>query len=91
MASLKKTAAKKVAATKTTAKKVSTPRTAVAKKVATKKATGDKPEIKKGSKFACQICGFAFTVDRICGCLEEAHLICCESPMKLKRQAAKKK
>ncbi len=96
MAGMKKTAAKKAAPKKTTARKaaapkVKTPKTAAVKKAATIKATEEKPAIKKGSKLACHVCGFAFTVDRVCGCLEEAHLICCDTPMKLKKTAAKKK
>ena len=96
MASLKKAVAKKAvtkkaAATKTTPAKVGTKKTAVAKKAATKKAVMDQPAIKKGSKLSCQICGYAITVDRVCGCIEEAHLICCNTPMKHKRPAVKKK
>jgi hypothetical protein len=87
---------KKTAANKTTGKKMATStvkaqKTSVAKKMASKKATNDKPAIEKGSKLACQICGFAFTVDRLSNSVEEADLICCETPMKLKRQTAKKK
>jgi len=91
MASLKKAAAKKTTAKKAPTPKVKTKKTAVAKKTVTKKAAGNKPAIKKGSKLACQVCGFAVTVDRICGCLEETPLICCKTPMKLKRPTAIKK
>ncbi|MGC2062895.1 MAG: hypothetical protein WA610_07935 [Thermodesulfovibrionales bacterium] len=91
MASLKKAAAKKPAAKKAVTPKVKTKKTAVAKKAVTKKAADQKPAIKKGSKLACQVCGFAVTVDRVCGCPEETHFICCKTPMKLKRPAAKKK
>ena len=90
MAMLKKAAAKKPAAKKAAAPKVKAKKTAVAKKAVTKTAA-DKPVIKKGSKLACRECGFAITVDRTCGCAEEAHMICCDTPMKLKRPAAKKK
>ncbi len=92
MASLKKAAAKKTTARKAPTPKVKTRKAGVAKKMVTKKAAGsNKPAIKKGSKLACQVCGFAVTVDRICGCVEESHLICCKTPMKLKRPAAIKK
>jgi hypothetical protein len=91
MASLKKAAAKKSAAKKAPTPKVKTKNSAVAKKTVTKKAADNKPAIKKGSKLACQVCGFAVTVDRICGCVEETHLICCKTPMKLKRLTAIKK
>ena len=91
MAILKKTTANKTTAKKVATSKVKAQKTSVAKKVVTKKATADKPAIKKGSKLACQICGFAFTVDRLSDSVEEADLICCDTPMKLKRPAAKKK
>ena len=91
MASLKKAAAKKTTAKKAPPTKVKTKKTAVAKKTVTKKAAGNKPAIKKGSKLACQVCGFAVTVDRICGCMEETPLICCKTPMKLKKPTAIKK
>ena len=96
MATSKKAVAKKAVTKKITAKKaapakVGTKKTAVAKKAVTKKAAVDQPAIKKGSKFACQVCGFAITVDRVCGCIEEAYLVCCETPMKHKRPSVKKK
>lgn len=96
MATSKKTVAKKAVTKKTTSKKaapakVGTKKTAVAKKAVTKKAVEDQPVIKKGSKFACQVCGFAITVDRVCGCIEEDYLVCCETPMKHKRPSVKKK
>ena len=73
------------------AKKATTPKVKTKKTAVAKKATENKPAIKKGSKLACQVCGFAVTVDRICGCPEETHFICCDTPMKLKRPTAKKK
>lgn len=91
MVSLKKAAAKKTTAKKTVATKMKTKKTAVAKKAVPKKAVDNKQAIKKGSKLACQVCGFAVTVDRVCGCVEETPLICCETPMKLKRPTAIKK
>lgn len=96
---LRKTAAKKAATA--TAKKVATPKakaekkavakTAAGKKAATKKTPDNNPGIKKGSKLACQVCGFAITVDRVCGCMEEAHLVCCDTPMKIRRTRAFRK
>jgi len=92
MVSPKKAAAKKTTAGKAPTPKVKAKTTAVAKKTVTKKAAGNnKQAIKKGSKLACQVCGFAVTVDRICGCIEETALLCCKTPMKLKRPAAIKK
>ena len=96
MASPKKTATKKVAAKKTIAKKTVVPKvtakkTAVAKKAVTAKTTDNKPVIRKGSKLDCKVCGFAITVDNISGSVEEAYLICCDTPMNLKKPTAKKK
>ena len=96
MTSPKKTATKKVAAKKTSAKKTVAPKVtakkkAVAKKAVTAKTTGNKPAIKKGSKLDCKVCGFAITVDNISGSVEEAYLICCETPMNLKKPEARKK
>lgn len=96
MATLKKTVGKMAITKKTAAKKavpakVGTKKTAVAKKTVTKKALEGKPAIKKGSKLSCQVCGYAITVDRVCGCIEEAHLICCDTPMKHRSPSAKKK
>ena len=84
MVSPKKASAKKAMTKKAATPKVKTEKAAVAKKAATKKTADKKPAIKKGSKLACQACGFAVTVDHICGCLEETPLICCKTPMKLK-------
>lgn len=91
MAIRKKTAAKKATGKKMATAKVKAQKAAAAKKIVPKKAASDKPVIKKGSKLACGICGFAFTVDHLSNSVEEADLICCETPMKLKRPAAKKK
>jgi len=90
MASPKKAASKKPSAKKAAAG-VKTKKGAVAKKTAAKKATVATSAIKKGSRLACHVCGFAVTVDNVCGCMEEAQLICCEMPMVQKRPAAKKK
>ncbi len=87
----KKVAAKKTIAKKTVAPKVTAKKTAVAKKAVTAKTTDNKPAIKKGSKLDCNICGFAITVDNISGNVEEALLICCETPMNIKKPTAKKK
>ncbi len=91
MANLKKAAAKKTTTRKVATPKVKTKKTAAGKKALTKKAADNKPPIKKGSKLACQVCGFAVTVDSVCGCVEETALICCETPMKIKKPTAMKK
>jgi rubrerythrin len=74
-----KTAKKKTAA-KTAAKKTATK--TVAKKAAPRKTAGKKAAMKEGSRYVCGVCGLAVTVDTACGCVETAHLICCEKPMK---------
>jgi hypothetical protein len=86
MATIKKTAAKKPAA-----KKPATPKVKAKTTLAAKKTADEKPAMKKGSKLSCQVCGFAVTVDRVCGCPEETHFVCCKTPMKVKRPAVKKK
>jgi hypothetical protein len=73
-----------------TPKKTAAPKAAAKKPIAAKPAEA-KPAIKKGSKLACKVCGFAITVDRVCGCMEEAHLVCCDTPMHVKKPVAKKK
>jgi len=63
----------------------------VAKKPAVKKVTDNTPVVKKGSKLACRVCGFALTVDNISGVVEEATFICCDTPMHHRKATAKKK
>jgi hypothetical protein len=87
----KKVAAKKTSVKKTVAPKVTAKKTAVAKKAVTAKTTDNKPVIRKGSKLDCKVCGFAITVDNISGSVEETYLMCCETPMNLKKTTAKKK
>ena len=92
----KKTAAKKGAAKKTSVKKTVAPRvkakkTSVTKKALPAKRTDSKPAIRKGSKLDCKVCGFAITVDNISGRREEAYLMCCETPMNLKKTTSRKK
>jgi len=50
-----------------------------------KKTAKTSAGMKKGSKYACGVCGLSVTVDTACGCAETACLICCEKPMKTKR------
>ena len=90
MASQKKAVAKKTTAKKALAPKAAAKKTATAKKPASKTVESN-PAIKKGSKLACKVCGFAITVDHICGCMEVAHLVCCDTPMHIKKPVAKKK
>jgi hypothetical protein len=70
-----KTAARKAAAKPAAKKKV-------AKKPAPKKTVAKKAVMKEGSRYVCRVCGLGVTVDTACGCVETAHLICCEKPMK---------
>ncbi len=66
----------------------------VAKKAAVKTASKKTPAkrtvektagMKKGTRYTCGVCGLAVTVDTACDCVETAHLICCERPMKMKK------
>ncbi len=80
----KKTALKTVtkkAATKTAAKKAAPKKTAE-KKGTAKKVTAGKAAMKEGNRYVCGVCGLAVTVDTACGCVETAHLVCCEKPMR---------
>jgi hypothetical protein len=70
-------------ATAKTSKKTATKKATA--KTAPKKTTKKTAGMKKGSKYACGVCGLAVTVDTACGCAETAHLICCEKPMRVKR------
>jgi acyl transferase domain-containing protein len=70
-------------ATAKTSKKTATKKATV--KTAAKKTTKKTGGMKRGSKYACGVCGLAVTVDTACGCAETAHLVCCEKPMRAKR------
>ena len=76
MATAKKSG--KMAVTKATTK-------TAAKKTAAKKSAKKSAVMKKGSKYACGVCGLSVIVDTACGCAETACLICCEKPMKMKK------
>jgi len=57
------------------------------KKPAAKKSVVKKPAAKtvskKGTKYACDVCGLVVSVDTACGC-EEIDLLCCSEPMSMK-------
>ena len=53
------------------------------KKAAKKRAAKGKG--KKGTGYACGVCGLSVTVDEVCGCAEAHPIICCMKPMKKKR------
>jgi len=74
-----KKAVVKTVAKKTVAKKIAVKKTAV--KATAKKTAG----MKKGNRYSCVVCGLAVTVDTACGCPETAHLVCCETPMRMKK------
>jgi hypothetical protein len=79
---VRKTAGKKTAG-KIAAKKAAV-KPAAKKKVA-KKPAPKKTAMKEGNRYVCRVCGLGVTVDTACGCVETAHLICCEKPMKAKK------
>jgi hypothetical protein len=70
----------KTARKKTTGKAAT--KKVAAKKPAPKKTAAKKATMKEGSRYVCRVCGLGVTVDTACGCVETAHLICCEKPMK---------
>ncbi len=40
---------------------------------------------KRGSRYACSVCGLSITVDNICGCVDARDIICCGKAMKPKK------
>ncbi len=50
------------------------------KKTAKKAVKG---KIKKGDKYACDVCGIAVSVDDVCGCVDTCDIVCCGEQMKL--------
>ena len=63
----------------------------MARKRGTKKKAVKKPQVKKGDKYKCSVCGLVVRVDEVCGCVDVCDIVCCEAPMKKKRSTAKKK
>jgi hypothetical protein len=57
----------------------------VAKKTAVKTKPAAKSSMKKGTKYACSVCGLVVSVDTVCGCTEVCDLICCGKEMKAKK------
>lgn len=59
-----------------------------AAKQAVRKGTTKKPAagtgVKKGTKYACDVCGLVVSVDTLCGC-EKIDLLCCNEPMTAKK------
>ncbi len=68
-------------ATKTTsikkAAKTSKPKITVKKKTPKKQQ-----ELRSGSRYQCNVCGLAVTVDKVCGCADFCDIICCGEQMK---------
>ncbi|MDP3732335.1 MAG: hypothetical protein Q8R31_04845 [Candidatus Omnitrophota bacterium] len=50
-----------------------------------KKTTKKAVKSKKGSRYACGVCGLAITVDNICGCVDTCDIVCCGEGMKRKK------
>ena len=59
----------------------------VAKKSAVKAKPAARSSVKKGTKYACSVCGMVVSVDTVCGCTGVCDLICCGKEMKVKKQA----
>jgi hypothetical protein len=58
-------------------KKAATPAKKTAKKVTVKK----KAAVKKGDRYACDVCGLVVAVDKACGCARSCDILCCDEPM----------
>lgn len=76
----KKPAAVKAAPAKKTAAKKAAPAKAARTKA---KPAAAKGVNKKGTKYACSICGLVVAVDTACNCVEVCDLVCCEMPMNI--------
>lgn len=57
------------------------------KKSAVKAKPAARSSVKKGTKYACSVCGMVVSVDTVCGCTGVCDLICCGKEMKVKKQA----
>lgn len=55
------------------------------KKPAAKAKPAAKSSVKKGTKYACSVCGMVVSVDTVCGCAEVCDLVCCGKEMKVKK------
>jgi hypothetical protein len=49
-----------------------------------------KKGVKQGDAYKCSVCGLVVSVDETCGCPQVCDIVCCDTPMKPKRKAAKK-
>lgn len=69
----------------TKSKKPAVKKAAPAKKPAAAKAkpAAAKGVMKKGTKYACSVCGLVVAVDTVCNCVGVCDIICCEKPMKI--------
>ncbi len=56
----------------------------VVKKKPVAKKLAAKSSMKKGTKYACSVCGMIVSVDTACGCAGVCDLICCGKEMKVK-------
>jgi len=55
------------------------------KKKSAKKRVKKTAKSKKASRYSCNVCGLAVTVDNICGCVHACDIICCGEDMKPKK------
>lgn len=44
-----------------------------------------KTKVRKGSRYACEVCGLVISVDKNCGCVDVCDIICCGKEMKPKK------
>jgi len=81
-------ATKKVAKKATKVSKVSKTKKAAttAKKTVKKVPAKKKAAVKKGDRYACDVCGLVVSVDSACGCARSCDIICCDEPMTPKKK-----
>jgi hypothetical protein len=57
----------------------------------TNPATRKTKKASKGDKYVCNDCGLVVSVDTVCGCIDTCNIVCCDKPMKIKKNTTKKK
>jgi hypothetical protein len=65
---------------------VTTKKKTVKKKTTKPSRRTTKKTIKKGDRYACNICGVAVRIDEVCGCVDMCDIICCGRQMKPKKK-----
>lgn len=50
-----------------------------------KKNARKKTKAKRATRYGCDVCGLAISVDNICGCVDACDIVCCGEEMKPKK------